>query len=133
MTLLPVVKCATKLNCSVSRSTVVQVKSVGSSFLHHSVKFRRNYSALVRLPARLCTDIHIVKFVQVALLLPDDLVDDVDRLVKLGVPLGEQSFCRCHLVVINVDFASQTAEFFKPSNADGLSRHSCIECIFSQL
>ena len=63
MALLPVVKCATKLNCLVSGSTVVQVESVRSSFLHHSVKLGGDHSALIRLPASLRTDIHIVKFV----------------------------------------------------------------------
>lgn len=133
MALLPVVKCATKLNCLVSWSPVVQVESVGGSFLHHSVELRGHYSALVRLPASLRTDIHIVKFIQVALFLSNDLVDDVDRLVEIGVPFGEQSFRCFHLVVVNVDFASETAEFLKPRNAHGLPRHSRIERILSQL
>jgi hypothetical protein len=131
VTLLPVVERAADLHDLMSRAPVVKPERVWCTFFLDAIKVRLDDSSVVRLVTSLGAEICVIKFVEIALLTADDLVEDVDRSVHLGVPFSEEGLSRMHLFMVDVDLVAQTAELLKPSDADLLSGHRSVESVLT--
>ena len=108
--LLPVVKRATKLYHLEAGASVVEFEGVSWFLIHDTIEFWRDYATFIGLVARLSSKVHIVQLIQVVFLRTYDLFNDIDRCIRLWVPLGEKGLGRSHLFVIDVNFITKTTE-----------------------